>query len=87
MTIVLSSSFLKVYKKRIRYNATLDRQYSNRVELFKENSGNPLIHDHALAGNKQGLRAFSVTGDVRVLYYIHDGTVYFVDIGTHAQVY
>ncbi|MDP1722586.1 MAG: hypothetical protein Q8L37_05240 [Candidatus Gottesmanbacteria bacterium] len=23
----------------------------------------------------------------RVIYYIHDDTAYFVDIGTHAQVY
>ena len=30
---------------------------------------------------------FYVTGDVRVIYYIHEETAYFVDIGTHAQVY
>ena len=87
MTIELAPSFLKAYKKRIRYTIKLDRQYSKRVEMFRTNHSNPVIHDHALSGNKQGLRAFSVTGDVRVIYYLHNDTAYFIDIGSHAQVY
>jgi len=46
-----------------------------------------LLQDHLLMGKLEGYRAFSVTGDIRVVYYIHDQTAYFVDIGTHNQVY
>jgi mRNA-degrading endonuclease YafQ of YafQ-DinJ toxin-antitoxin module len=34
-----------------------------------------------------GLRAFSVSGDVRVIYYETDEAYVFTDVGTHAQVY
>jgi mRNA-degrading endonuclease YafQ of YafQ-DinJ toxin-antitoxin module len=33
------------------------------------------------------LRDHTLTGDIRVIYYIHKGSVYFADIGTHNQVY
>ncbi len=34
------------------------------------------------------LRAFSVTGDIRIVYFeINDESVLFLDIGTHNQVY
>jgi len=57
------------------------------LELFKINPQNPILRDHALKGDKIGLRSFSITGDYRVIYYIEDETAYFLDIGTHAQVY
>ncbi len=88
MTVELARSFLKSYTKRVRQNRKLDRQYTQRVELFRTSPTNPMLHDHALSGNKQGLRAFSVTGDVRVIYrYETTDTVIFLDIGTHTQVY
>lgn len=88
MTIALSRSFLKAYTKRIRDNDKLDRQYTRRVDLYKTNPANPVLNDHPLKGNKFGLRAFSVTGDVRIIYRRNsENEVEFLDIGTHAQVY
>lgn len=34
-----------------------------------------------------GKRAFWITGDIRVVYRVRGDTVYFLDIGTHNQVY
>lgn len=88
MRVVLASSFLKSYKKRIQQNTKLDRQMARRVELFKANLSNPTLHDHTLKGNKFGLRAFSVNGDVRIIYRRNsEDEAEFLDIGTHAQVY
>lgn len=88
MRVILAASFLKSYKKRIAWNTKLDGQMARRVSLFQVNHSNPILHDHPLQGNKLGLRAFSVTGDVRIVYHcISDDEAEFLDIGTHAQVY
>ena len=87
MTIELASSFLKSYKKRIRHNSKLDHQYAKRIEIFRTNPDNPLLHDHSLVGSKLGLRAFSINGDIRVIYSRQEDTFLFYDIGTHNQVY
>lgn len=61
---------------------------AQRIELFKINPANPMLHDHALKGTKLGLRAFAVTGDVRIVYKLEPSEcVTFLDIGTHNQVY
>ena len=58
-----------------------------RTRLFVADSQDSLLRDHQLSGRLKGYRAFSVTGDIRVVYYIHEEIAYFVDIGTHNQVY
>ena len=87
MTIELARSFKKAYKKRIQNNSKLDSQTFKRIELFKSNPKHPILRDHALTGTMFGLRAFSVTGDIRVIYSIDNDTAYFIDIGTHNQIY
>lgn len=60
-----------------------------RIELFLQNRNQALLRDHALSGNLTGKRAFSVTGDYRIIYEERAGELIFLflDIGTHAQVY
>lgn len=81
------TSFQKVFVKRIQPQKKLSRKFDERFKLFMMNPHNPLLSDHPLKGNKEGLRAFSITGNIRALYYIQGDTAYFVDIGTHNQVY
>ena len=57
------------------------------MRKFAENQDDQILKNHELAGKLAGHRAFSVTGDIRVVYYIHKDIAYFVDIGTHNQVY
>ena len=45
------------------------------------------LDDHALIGSMKGLRAFSIGGDVRVVYREADEYYEFLDIGSHNQVY
>ena len=87
MNVFFFKRFQKIYNKRIRQNNALVLRFEERLTLFARNPQSPLLNDHPLKGNKEGLRAFSITGDVRAIYYIVGDTAYFVDIGTHNQVY
>lgn len=87
MKIYFTKDFKKSYKKRIQSNHNLASKFEERYDLFVADSSDIALKDHALAGKLQGHRAFSVTGDIRVIYYTHEKAIYFVDIGTHSQVY
>lgn len=87
MTIVLSKQFKKFFKKRIAFNPTLISKYESRLELFMLDTSNPILRDHSLKGEKKSFRSFSITGDIRVIYYIKDGVYVFLDVGSHNQVY
>jgi addiction module RelE/StbE family toxin len=87
MRIKYTQNFLKNYKKRIANNKTLDKQFQERLKLFLLNQRNPLLKTHKLIGAKKNLSAFSVTGDVRVVYYQHGEIIFLIDIGIHNQVY
>ena len=87
MEIILTDSFNKSYKKRMGQNKKLKNRLEERLKLFIEDKPD-LIKDHGLKGDKLGLRAFSVTGDIRVVYELReDGKALLVDIGSHNQVY
>lgn len=87
MKVEFTHRFIKIFKRRIDPNVKLHLQFDNRVKLFTSDPANELLKDHKLTGKLEGYRAFSVTGDIRVIYYVYDKVAYFVDIGTHNQVY
>lgn len=87
MNIFYHKRFLKHYKKRIALNPPLVKKYEERIRLFFQNPGSPLLQDHSLAGDLEGYRAFSVTGDYRVVYFKEEDRFHLYDIGTHNQVY
>ncbi len=87
MKIHFTKEFKKSYKKRILSKENLIKRFEQRYDLFEENPSNPILKDHELGGRLQSHRAFSVTGDIRVVYYIFEDIIYFIDIGTHNQVY
>lgn len=59
----------------------------SRIELFLKNPSNPVLADHKLTGDKKEYRAFSITGDYRVVYKKIDDMIIFYDVGTHNRVY
>lgn len=85
----MNISFTDRFKKRFnKLSPKVRKQFEERIEFFIENPSNPILRMHPLKGNLAGLRAFSVTGDYRVIYRILDReNVKLIDIGTHAQVY
>ena len=88
MKIELHPDFKKSYKKRISNNPKLVLKAAQRINLFQENSDDPILRDHQLKGSKNNLRAFSITGDIRIVYLeISEEHIILLDIGTHNQVY
>ncbi|HSX01750.1 MAG TPA: type II toxin-antitoxin system mRNA interferase toxin, RelE/StbE family [Candidatus Saccharimonadia bacterium] len=85
--IVRSRRFEKNFKARISPNPKLKKQFAARLGLFREGVRDYPLDDHALIGAMKGLRAFSVAGDLRVVYRETPECYEFIDIGSHNQVY
>jgi addiction module RelE/StbE family toxin len=79
--------FEKHYQKRILPNTKLEKQFDERVKAFIQGKRGKPLDDHALTGDKAGFRAFSITGDIRVVYQETPEAYIFLDIGSHNQVY
>ncbi len=88
MKIRLHRLFEKSYKSRVTFTKKLVLQTEERIALFKADPKNSILKDHRLTGAKKGLRAFSITGDTRIVYLpVSENEVIFIDIGSHNQVY
>ena len=68
-------------------NSSLDGKFKERLKLFIEDKSNSILKDHNLKGNKSKYRAFSITGDIRVVYEQVGSGILLHDVGTHNQVY
>ena len=76
------------YKKRIAPLVGLNRKFKERMNLFLLNPQHPVLKDHPLKGSRNLFRAFSITGDLRVIYRrINKDEVILMDVGSHNQVY
>lgn len=87
MKVHFTKDFKRAYQKRIQSSKNLAKRFEQRYDLFTGDPSSPILKDHFLSGKMQGYRAFSITGDIRVVYYVFENIAYFVDIGTHNQVY
>ena len=85
--IIRGRQFEKNFKSRISPNPKLKKQFAIRLELFQKGVRDYPIDDHALAGTMKGLRAFSIGGDLRVVYREMSDYYEFLDVGSHNQVY
>lgn len=85
--IKYSRKFKKAFSARIQSKKKLRKQFVERVDLFNQGHRDQPINDHALAGKMKGLRSFSVSGDIRIIYRETAEFYEFLDVGSHAQVY
>ncbi|OGG36553.1 hypothetical protein A3J20_06125, partial [Candidatus Gottesmanbacteria bacterium RIFCSPLOWO2_02_FULL_42_29] len=83
-----SRTFRRNFEKRIKNHRSLKERFETRIKQFIRNPRHPLLRDHALIGTKKDLRSFSITGDIRIIYFKEvTGKIVFLDIGTHNQIY
>lgn len=87
MNVHYHKNFLKHFKLRIKPHSQMVTKFQQRLKLFINDSTNPILKDHQLIGPKSYRRAFSVTGNIRVIYQKVAGGVLLMDIGSHNQVY
>lgn len=87
MKIEFHTGFIKIYHKRFKGNKKIRSKFTEKTQVFQTNPKDSTLKDHELKGERAGMRAFSITGDIRVVYFINNNIAYFVDIGTHNQGY
>jgi addiction module RelE/StbE family toxin len=80
-------NFEKHFLQRITPHKKLVSQFEERLELFIAGKLESPLNDHPLRGKFANKRAFSVTGNIRVIYEETMDCITFLDIGTHNQVY
>ena len=85
--IRLHRTFKKSFRSRIGNNPKIIKQFDDRVRMFSEGARGYPLNDHALIGAMKMLRAFSVAGDIRIVYRETEEYYEFLDIGSHNQVY
>lgn len=86
MIIDFHKKFDKHYRK---LNPKIRGKVDDILEIFATNPFDPILENHSLKGSMQGKRAFSVTGDIRIIFEEHQNytLVLLLDVGTHSQVY
>lgn len=86
MKIQLHKNFEKNFKALPK---NLREKTIQTIKIFAKNPKDIRLKNHALKGKLKGKRAFSVTGDIRVIFEEIDGyvLVLMLDIGTHNKVY
>jgi mRNA-degrading endonuclease YafQ of YafQ-DinJ toxin-antitoxin module len=58
------------------------------MKLFSADPFNKQLRTHKLTGKLQGLWAFSVDYDVRVVFsFLNENEVLLIDLGSHDEVY
>lgn len=86
MNIRFQKSFDKRYQK-----LTLKAKHKVDAAIlrFRFDPFDPVLKNHPLKGSMLGLRSFSVSGDVRVIFEEYEDytLVLMLDVGTHNQVY
>ncbi|MFC1647781.1 type II toxin-antitoxin system YafQ family toxin [Patescibacteria group bacterium] len=86
MEIKYRKNFEKSFKK---LSPKLKQKTISAIEQFTKDPHNPQLRNHPLKGSLKGLRAFSITGDVRVIFEEIDNyiLVIMLDVGIHNQIY
>jgi addiction module RelE/StbE family toxin len=86
--ITWDQGFKRIYKKKIKNNNELKKRFWDAMELFSKNPFNPRLRTHKLTGKLEGLWAFSIAFDYRIIFkFLSKNEVLLIDIGGHDEVY
>ena len=80
--------FKKVYRKKVKNDVELKGRFWDAVEMFIKDPFYPRLRTHKLTGRLEGLWAFSVSFDCRVIFkFLSKTEILLIDIGGHDEVY
>lgn len=86
--IETTGKFIQQFNELRFENPELEAEINNRIHWFQKNPHDTRLKDHLLSKRMAGKRAFSITGDVRIVYeWLSKNTVRFLAIGGHKRVY
>jgi mRNA-degrading endonuclease YafQ of YafQ-DinJ toxin-antitoxin module len=80
--------FKRVYRKKVKNDAELKGRFWDAAEMFAQDPFHPRLRTHKLTGRLEGLWAFSVSFDCRVIFkFLSKTEILLIDIGGHDEVY
>lgn len=83
-------NFHKDFKKAyLKLPKKIQNKVDRQISLFVEEPFANELNNHALTGRYKGYRSINITGDYRAHYLnvADHQIVFFVNVGTHAQLY
>ena len=87
MHIDFSPDFNKKLKKIKQSDSQLSKRIVKQLKLFSEDSKHPSLRLHKLSGEIDNRWSISITMSIRMVYILEEDTAYFIDVGTHDEVY
>ncbi len=88
MEVAFSSAFARAFKKVVKGRKSLEDTFWAKVDIFLGDPYDKRLRTHKLTGKLRELWSFSVTYDVRVVFFFAESDkAVFVDIGDHDSVY
>ena len=84
MSIYFSSQF---EKDRARIPPAVQKQLTDRLRIFAQNSADPLLRNHKLHGKYAGYRSINISGDIRAIFIVQEEVCVFLRIGTHSELF
>jgi mRNA-degrading endonuclease YafQ of YafQ-DinJ toxin-antitoxin module len=83
-----NQGFKRAYLKKVKKNAELKDRFWEAAEIFEKDPFNSRLRTHKLTGKLEGLWAFSVNFDCRVIFkFLSKTEALLIDIGGHDEVY
>jgi mRNA-degrading endonuclease YafQ of YafQ-DinJ toxin-antitoxin module len=80
--------FKRVYRKKVKNDAELKGRFWDAAKMFAIDPFHPRLRTHKLTGRLEGLWAFSVSFDCRVIFkFLSKTEILLIDIGGHDEVY
>ena len=90
MLVSFSDPFKKAYRKKIGKGSRMEITFKEALGIFIGNPFDERLKTHKLSGKLKDLWSFSVTYNIRVVFYFtHEKPekAIFVNIGNHDEVY
>jgi addiction module RelE/StbE family toxin len=86
--LIWDSKFKKSYKKKISFNLELKEKFRDSIIEFSNNPFSSNLRTHKLKGKLEGLWAFSISYDVRIIFkFLDSEKALLIDIGKHDDIY
>ena len=86
MKLIYTTRFFRAYKK---LSEAEKERADEAIRLFEKDPMAVTLKNHALKGKLKGIRSIKAGYDLRILYTEEGGhaVVFFIEVGTHEQVY
>ena len=88
INLIWDQVFKRAYKKKVKNDNEFKEKFWNAINLFIKEPFNPQLRTHKLTGQLNGLWAFSVSYNCRVIFkFTKSNETLLIDIGSHDEVY